>query len=229
MAKRAVWLAKSRAEEEVFDRLSTNDDDFYRLAKQMDRSNRDVVGENCVRNDAGEVVLSDDDKMKAWVEHYTRLLNIEFEWPSHELPEVPPTAGPRTKVSASLISKALGKMKCGKSAGPSGVVAEMLKAAGDDGVELIRQLAEAVFSSGDIPKTERRVSYSTCTREKGTHSTVGTTVAWSSQTRSCRCWNGPWTSTFARWWTSMKYSSVLCQAEAPQTPFSSSARCKRST
>ena len=152
VAKRAVWLAKSRAEKEVFDPLSTNDDDFYRLAKQMDRSNRDVVGENCVRNDAGEVALSDDDKMKAWVEHYARLLNIEFEWPSHELPEVPPTAGPRPKVSASLISKALGKMKCGKSAGPSGVVAEMLKAAGDEGVELIRQLAEAVFSSGDIPE-----------------------------------------------------------------------------
>ena len=103
--------------------------------------------------------------------------------------------------------KALGKMKCGKSAGLSGVVAEMLKAAGDDGVELIRKLAEAVFSSGDI-----LVSYSTCTRERGTHSTVGTTVAWSSQTRSWSCWNGPWTSTFARWWTSMKCSSVLCLA-----------------
>ena len=151
MAKRAVWLANSRAEKEVFDPLSTNDDDFCRLAKQMDCSNRDV-GENCVRNDAGEVALSDDDKMKAWVEHYARLLNIEFEWPSQELPELPPTAGPRPKVSASLISKALGKMKCGKSAGPSGVITEMLKAAGDDGVELIRQLAEAVFSSCDIPE-----------------------------------------------------------------------------
>ena len=118
----------------------------------MDRSNRDVVGENCVRNDANEVALSDDDKMKAWVEHHAPLLNIEFEWPSHELPEVPPTAGPHPKVSASHISKALGKMKCGKSAGPSGVVAEMLKAAGDDGVELGRQLTEAVFSSGDIPE-----------------------------------------------------------------------------
>ena len=151
VAKRAVWVAKSRAEKEVFDPLSTNDDDFCHLAKQIDHSIWDVVGENCVHNDAGEVALSDD-KMKAWVEHYTRLLNIEFEWPSHELPEVPPTAGPHPKVLASLISKALGKMKSGKSAGPSGVVAKMLKATGDDGVELIRQLAEAVFSSGDIPE-----------------------------------------------------------------------------
>ena len=61
------------------------------------------------------------------------------------------------------------------------------------------------------PKTGRRVSYSTCTREKGTHSTVGTTVAWSSQTRSWSCWNGPWTSTFARWWTSMKCSSFCAR------------------
>ena len=39
-------------------------------------------------------------------------------------------------------------MKCGKVAGPSGIVAEILKAAGEEGVELARQLTEAVFSFG---------------------------------------------------------------------------------
>ena len=73
----------------------------------MDRTNQDVVGENCVRNDAGEIALSDDDKMKAWVEHYARLLNVEFEWPSDELPDVPPTAGPRPIVPTALIHKAI--------------------------------------------------------------------------------------------------------------------------
>ena len=34
----------------------------------------------------------------------------------------------------------------------SGIIAEMLKAAGEEGVELVRLLAETVFSSGDIPK-----------------------------------------------------------------------------
>ena len=38
-------------------------------------------------------------------------------------------------------------MKCG----PSGIVAEVLKAAGEEGVELVRQLTEAVFSCGVIP------------------------------------------------------------------------------
>ena len=39
----------------------------------MDHTNQDVIGENCLRNDAGELALTDDDKMKAWVEHYARL------------------------------------------------------------------------------------------------------------------------------------------------------------
>ena len=54
-------------------------------------------------------------------------------------------------VSANQIRRALGKMKCGKAAGPSGIIAEMLKAAGEEGVGLIRKLVEAVFSSGMIP------------------------------------------------------------------------------
>ena len=47
----------------------------------MERENQDIVSENCVFNDAGELALTDDQKMSAWVEHYSTLLNIEFEWP----------------------------------------------------------------------------------------------------------------------------------------------------
>lgn len=38
------------------------------------------------------------------------------------------------------ICEALSKMECGKAAGPSRINAEMLKAAGDEGVELTREL-----------------------------------------------------------------------------------------
>jgi len=106
----------------------------------MDRTNQDVVGDKCVRNDAGELSLSDEDKMKAWVEHYARLLNVEFEWPSDSLPEVAPVAGPPPSVSAELVRKALIKMKCGKAAGPSGIIAEMLKAAGESINQSIRKI-----------------------------------------------------------------------------------------
>ena len=52
-----------------------------------------------------------------------------------------------TSDSATLIRKALSKMKCSKTAGPTGDVAEMLKAAGEEGVELERQLAKAVSAA----------------------------------------------------------------------------------
>jgi hypothetical protein len=36
----------------------------------MNRSKQDVVGEICINNGAGELSLGDEEKMKAWVEHY---------------------------------------------------------------------------------------------------------------------------------------------------------------
>ena len=42
-------------------------------------------------------------------------------------------------------------MKCSEAAGPSGIIAEMLKDAGEERVGLVRKLVEAVFSSGMIP------------------------------------------------------------------------------
>ena len=89
MAKRTIWLAKSEAEKEEFATVSPNGDGVFHIARQMDCTNQDIVGENCVCNDAGELALTNEDKMKAWVEHYARLPNVEFEWPSNELPEIP--------------------------------------------------------------------------------------------------------------------------------------------
>ena len=43
-------------------------------------------------------------------------------------------------------------MKQSKATDPSGVISEMLKAAGEEGLEKLRLLALMVFSSGKIPK-----------------------------------------------------------------------------
>ena len=47
-------------------------------AKQMRRDNQDVCGEMPVRNNEGVLCLGDEEMMKAWVEHYKGLLNVEF-------------------------------------------------------------------------------------------------------------------------------------------------------
>ena len=79
-------------------------------------------------------------------------MNVEFEWPSDLLPEVAPVEGPPPPATLVTIIKALSKMKCGKAAGPSGIIAEMMKAAGEECIVFLRDLTETVFSNGVIPK-----------------------------------------------------------------------------
>ena len=147
-----VWLAKSAASEETFKDIDPQGSNVYRIARQMKRENQDIVGENCVRNDANELALTDEQQMVAWVQHHREILNVEFPWPKNLLPEVPPVAGPPPTPSSDQIRKSLSKMKYGKAAGPSGIIAEMMKASGEEGIELMRELCEEVFSNGVIPK-----------------------------------------------------------------------------
>ena len=88
-----------------------------------------MFGDECIWNDTGELSLCDDKKSEAWVEHYSRLLNVEFDWPSDSL-DVSLVAGPAPGVSTDMIRKALCKMKGGKAAGPSGIIAENDKGIG---------------------------------------------------------------------------------------------------
>ena len=140
-----VWLVKFEAEKGEFATVSIDGDGVSHIAKQMDCTNQDVVGENCVHNDTGELTLANEDKLKVWVEHYARVLNVEFGWPSNELHKVHPTAGLTSSVSTTLIHKALSDMKCYKGVDPCGIIAEMLNAACEEGVELARWLTGAVF------------------------------------------------------------------------------------
>ena len=71
--------------------------------------------------------------------------------PGYELHGVPATAGPPPSVCLTQIRKALSKMKCRNIAVPCGIVAEILKAAGEERVELARQLTEAVLSCSVTP------------------------------------------------------------------------------
>ena len=81
-------------------------------------------------------------------------------------------------------SRALGKMKCSEAAGPSGIITEMLRDAGEEGVGLVRKLVEAVFSSGMIP-----VDCEESFIQNLYKVTMVTTVVSSSQIKSWSCWN----------------------------------------
>ena len=50
-----------------------------------------------------------------------------------------------------MEKKAISRMKSGKAAGPSGVVVEMIRAAGDTGATMIGNLAIIIIRDGKVP------------------------------------------------------------------------------
>ena len=77
-AKRAVYLAKKNAEASRFSNLKPGLVDIFKIAKQMRKDNLDVVGDKCIKDDSGNLAISDAAKCIAWKEHYSRLLNVKF-------------------------------------------------------------------------------------------------------------------------------------------------------
>ena len=77
-----------------------------------------------------EFSMSEEVKQKAWLEHYERLLNVQFEWdPEHlHVSDEPPLEGPPIRISIDIVKKAISEVKSGKVAGPSGIVVEMISA-----------------------------------------------------------------------------------------------------
>ena len=49
-----------------------------------------------------------------------------------------------------MVKKAISKMKSGKAAGQSGILVEMIKAAGDTGATMIHDLATAIIFDGKV-------------------------------------------------------------------------------
>ena len=88
-----LYLAKKKAEKELFANIEKGTDTIYRVAKQLSHKNQDVVGEKCVFDDNGSMAFNEDAKKIAWQQHYNHLRNIEFPW-SETLPHVEPVIDP---------------------------------------------------------------------------------------------------------------------------------------
>ena len=104
-----------------------------------------------MKNDAGEMSMSDDSKQKAWLEHYQRLLNAEFDWDPNHLSDESQVEGPPIPITIDMVKKAISQRKAGKAPGPSGIVVEMSRTAGDMGTSVIRDLAAAIIRDGKVP------------------------------------------------------------------------------
>jgi len=152
-ASRAVYLAQSD-EQKVFGEMLNAECEkgtLFRIAKQMVGKNRDVVGAGCVKGTDGKIVTDEAEVKDRWKGYFEKLLNEEFEWNKEGLIDVDKVSGPAEIISCCEVKSAIAKTKLAKAAGPSGVVAEMLKASGEVGIQWVTDLCNKIVQEGKLP------------------------------------------------------------------------------
>ena len=124
---------------------------LYRIAKQMNKKTKILLAKKCIRDDNGVLAFNEEDKKKAWKQHYERLLNVEFPWREGDLSTADPVLGPPLLTTKEMVVKSIFKMKNGKASGPSSVVTKMLKASSDICSELIADLTNSIVRENTMP------------------------------------------------------------------------------
>ena len=172
-ARREVAIAKELGHKKLGELLDSAEEkgNLYKVMNQMTKENKDVVGGGCVKNETGKVEFDDDRVRQIWKDYFEKLLNEEFEWKRESLGETAPVSGPVNEtvneISIAEVADAVKEMKLGKAAGPSGVVAEMVKLAGDDGIIWMKEIFNQVIHEGKIPDDWRKSWMVTVYKGKG--------------------------------------------------------------
>ena len=94
-----------------------------------------------------------------------RALLSPSQWDSENLYDKP-NAGVPLFIKAVMVNNAITKMKPGKPAGPSGIVAELLKSSGNSGTKLIAGLINV--NTGKFHQTGKVATSLNSTKVKGT-------------------------------------------------------------
>jgi hypothetical protein len=95
------------------------------------------------------------------------LLNEEFHWDRSSLEGGDVVYDPIDSISPEEVRRAVAAMKNGKAAGLSGVVAEMLKASGEVGINWMTELFNKIIADGRIPDDWKKSLMVTVYKGKG--------------------------------------------------------------
>src|SRR6267154_2078447 len=130
----------------------------FRVAKQMVGLNKDNMASGCVKEADWRMIVEEEKIMQRRKEYYERLLNEKFEWNKDSIGEInkEETSVEERVISAAGVRVAISRAKSGRAAGPSGVAAHMLKAAGESWVKWATDICNEVVSSGEIPVDWKR-------------------------------------------------------------------------
>ena len=142
-------------------------DGIFQITKQITCQNRDVTESSCIKGKDGKVVTDEIKTREIWKEYFDKLLNEEFVWDKSNLSNEDAVCGSSELITYEDVKVAVRAMKMGKAPGPSGVVAEMLKSSGEDGVRWMTDLFNQIILDGNIPNDWKKSWMVTVYKGKG--------------------------------------------------------------
>jgi len=146
----------------------------------MVKERHDITGSKCIKGALGKVIVDGKGIKDSWKEYMEKLLNEENEWDHKISAEV--KEGPADCIRMAEVRAVLKKMKRHKALGLSGLVAEMIQATGDIGIQWILDLCNGIVKEGSIPGIGIQVWYCQSTKAKVT--------LWSvDRIEGSNCWN----------------------------------------
>ena len=108
----------------------------------------------CMKNDAGNVVSDADGMKNIWRKYIEKLINVENDWGGEV--DYPGMMGPHCLISEEEVAAAIKGLEIGKAAGPTGVVSEMMMAAGGFGSRWMTDLIDNIVKEGCTPDDWRK-------------------------------------------------------------------------
>ena len=156
-AKREVAKAKAEAYDELYNKLSTKEGEkeLYRVARQRDRSGKDVQHVRVIKDADGSLLTSEDSVLRRWKCYFEDLMNVENER-ENRLDDVEIVEREVEGISMDEVRRAVKKMKKGKAVGPDDIPVEAWLCLGEMGVRFLFRLFNRILNGEKMPTEWRR-------------------------------------------------------------------------
>ena len=129
-AKRVVAIAKNVALQEIWSGKSNQEklQKMFRLAKNRKKEKRDITGAACVRDEDGQMLVDSKKVCYRWETYFKELLNEKSG--TTNIDNIPKIEGPIQAITEDEVKEAVKSLKNKKAPGPTGLSADIIKAAG---------------------------------------------------------------------------------------------------
>ena len=163
-AKKAVSEPRAKAYEGFYKELGTKarEQKIYKIAKNKEIESRDLNQVRCIKNEIGNVSVTDKDIKNRWEPYFYKLFNDGIEDSSCVLEDLTVNERERNRmfyrrIKVSEVREALKRMENGKSIGPDGIPIEVWKCLSEEGVMWLTKLLTRFYDQRRCPMIGEKV------------------------------------------------------------------------